>query len=207
MFSASSAIPSVTVQNKFSNKGSINKLLKKSGEIRKKRVFNKDFKEEDDNIPSLPASMNAVIQPFQQKIDEMKKRVSDEAPFIKDALRVLPEGGFEELQHVFNNKMGGYTEERLFQSMYISTNISELDASINALMRLRKEYVQTYVEAFANEYNRKHGLDVAFNVEGFCSGIKSELDFRKGLRRAREARVSEQNEEPQDVSHNSRSIM
>ena len=200
-------MPTLSVQNKFTKKSGINKLLKKSGEILKKRVFNKDFKEEDDINSSPPASMNAVIQPFQQKIDEMKKRVSDETPFIKDVMRVLPEAGLEELHQVFINKMGGYTEERLFQSMYISTNISELDASINALIRLRQQYVQTYVEAFASEYNRKHGMDVAFNVEGFCSDIKSELDFRKGLRRAHEAHASNHNEEQQDVPQNSCSIM
>ena len=125
-------------------------------------------------------------------MEEIKKKVNNNEPFIKEWLRRLPEDAVLHLYEMFKteNKSGGHTEEKLFRSMYSVTNrghteeklfrsmysvtnIQELDDIINALKKLRVDYVHTYMEGFANEYNKKHGFEINYNCEAFSEDLKS----------------------------------
>ena len=202
------AMSRVPVMNKFSTKHEVKSLQKRSGEVMKRRVFTRLDKDDEENICETPASLSSVVEPFKNHIDEIKTKINSETSVIKNALPSLSEGELQQLFDLFSKgKSGGFNEEKLFKSMYMTTNLQNIDDYIASLKRLRKEFVLTYLNAFSVEYHKKYGSEVTLNPESFLEDVKTELDIKKGFRRASEARNGEQGNLQAEVAEGSCCIM
>ena len=107
---------------------------------------------------------------------------------VLNALERLGDGDLLKVKQIFeqdkDKKSRMATEDKILAMAYILVpEVSSIDNIIPQLYKAKMDLINTFTEAFADEFNYKKGNDIVFDCDGFLPELKDLLSFRKGHRK------------------------
>ena len=88
-----------------------------------------------------------------------------------------------------------------FASKIILDNeLTKMEAGVNHINLLKNEMLSTFVESFANSYNKEKGYEMTYDLNGAHEDFKSIINYRRGVKKTLESKGLTEEPEAQNAS-------
>jgi small subunit ribosomal protein S27Ae len=116
---------------------------------------------------------------------EVMKRSSEGGSPVEDAIGTMTDDRLQTLLQILDKKSGLFPEERICQTAFaVLPDLEAIDCAESHLATLKVEILSFFTQLYTKHYSVMKATGPQFNHDKLHQQVSSEIDYRRGLKRA-----------------------